>query len=91
MTQDLVAGSERVATGVADKQPLLSVDGLNAWYGAAHILFDLSLTVQRGEVVALCHGVAVFAVRIRPHSDHAPASGGTFPGAIQSGDQGIAV
>ncbi|MGE8588155.1 MAG: ABC transporter ATP-binding protein [Alcaligenes sp.] len=34
-------------------QPLLSVQDLNAWYGAAHILFDLSLQVRRGEVVAL--------------------------------------
>ncbi|ASR90646.1 MULTISPECIES: ABC transporter ATP-binding protein [Alcaligenes] len=50
MTQDGVAGAKRAAT---DQQLLLKVDGLNAWYGAAHILFDLSLTVQRGEVVAL--------------------------------------
>lgn len=33
--------------------PLLSVHGLNAWYGAAHILFDVDLDVGRGEVVAL--------------------------------------
>lgn len=33
--------------------PLLEVSGLNAWYGAAHILFDVSLNVGRGEVVAL--------------------------------------
>ncbi len=33
--------------------PVLSVESLNAWYGAAHILFDVSLTVGRGEVVAL--------------------------------------
>ena len=32
---------------------LLDVQGLNAWYGAAHILFDVALTVRRGEVVAL--------------------------------------
>ncbi|MCC7347748.1 MAG: ABC transporter ATP-binding protein [Variibacter sp.] len=32
---------------------LLEVGALNAWYGAAHILFDLSLEVRRGEVVAL--------------------------------------
>ncbi len=32
---------------------LLKVDGLNAWYGAAQILFGVGLTVQRGEVVAL--------------------------------------
>jgi branched-chain amino acid transport system ATP-binding protein len=32
---------------------MLSVEGLSAWYGAAQILFDLDLTVGRGEVVAL--------------------------------------
>ena len=32
---------------------LLEVDGLNAWYGAAHILHDVALNVGRGEVVAL--------------------------------------
>ena len=32
---------------------LLDVSALNAWYGAAHILFDVSLKVRRGEVVAL--------------------------------------
>src|SRR5690606_26701291 len=33
--------------------PVLSVGGLNAWYGAAHILHDMSLQVGRGEVVGL--------------------------------------
>lgn len=32
---------------------LLSVQGLEAWYGAAHILYGVSLEVGRGEVVAL--------------------------------------
>ena len=32
---------------------LLEASGLNAWYGAAHILFDVTLQVNRGEVVAL--------------------------------------
>jgi branched-chain amino acid transport system ATP-binding protein len=32
---------------------MLTIEGLNAWYGAAHILFDLSFEVGRGEVVAL--------------------------------------
>ncbi|NYT65210.1 ABC transporter ATP-binding protein [Alcaligenaceae bacterium] len=32
---------------------LLQVQGLNAWYGSAHILFNLGLQVGRGEVVAL--------------------------------------
>lgn len=33
--------------------PLLNVQGLNAWYGAAQVLFDADLQVTRGEVVAL--------------------------------------
>jgi branched-chain amino acid transport system ATP-binding protein len=33
--------------------PMLSVVGLNAFYGRAHILFDVSFAVQRGEVMAL--------------------------------------
>ena len=33
--------------------PILEVEELNAWYGAAHILFDLSFHVGQGEVVAL--------------------------------------
>lgn len=32
---------------------LLQTQGLNAWYGAAQILFDVNLQVGRGEVVAL--------------------------------------
>ncbi len=34
-------------------QAMLEVEGLDAWYGAARILFDLSLQVGHGEVVAL--------------------------------------
>lgn len=37
----------------ASDEPLLRVEGLNAWYGAAHILFDVGFEVRRGEVVAL--------------------------------------
>jgi branched-chain amino acid transport system ATP-binding protein len=33
--------------------PMLQVEKLSAWYGAARILYDLDLTVGRGEVVAL--------------------------------------
>jgi branched-chain amino acid transport system ATP-binding protein len=32
---------------------LLEAKALNAWYGAAHILFDVDVQVRRGEVVAL--------------------------------------
>ncbi len=41
------------ATPVKGDAPLLQVEGLNAWYGAAQILFGVSLEVGRGEVVAL--------------------------------------
>ncbi len=34
-------------------EPLLTVENLSAWYGAARILYDLSFSVGRGEVVAL--------------------------------------
>ncbi|WP_114860742.1 ABC transporter ATP-binding protein [Azospirillum brasilense] len=34
-------------------RPLLSVRGLQAWYGRAHILTGVDLSVERGEVVAL--------------------------------------
>lgn len=33
--------------------PVLELQGLSAWYGAAQILFDVSLNVGKGEVVAL--------------------------------------
>jgi branched-chain amino acid transport system ATP-binding protein len=33
--------------------PLLDVQHLNAWYGVAQVVFDASLEVRRGEVVAL--------------------------------------
>jgi len=33
--------------------PALAVERLNAWYGAAQILYDVNVTVGRGEVVAL--------------------------------------
>lgn len=32
---------------------VLTLKGLNAWYGLAKVLFDVDLTVNRGEVVAL--------------------------------------
>ena len=35
------------------EDPILTVEGLNAFYGRAHILFDVALRVGRGEVVAL--------------------------------------
>ena len=40
-------------TVTESKEMLLEAKGLHAWYGAAQILFDVSLNVRRGEVVAL--------------------------------------
>ncbi len=37
----------------ASATPLLTVRGMNGWYGDAHILHDIDLEVRRGEVVAL--------------------------------------
>jgi branched-chain amino acid transport system ATP-binding protein len=38
---------------MTDPDSILEVESLNAWYGAARVLFDLTLRVGRGEVVAL--------------------------------------
>jgi branched-chain amino acid transport system ATP-binding protein len=35
------------------KDTLLEVNGLNAWYGGAQVLYDVGINVRRGEVVAL--------------------------------------
>jgi branched-chain amino acid transport system ATP-binding protein len=34
-------------------QPALAVEQLDAWYGAAQVLYDVTFTIGRGEVVAL--------------------------------------
>jgi branched-chain amino acid transport system ATP-binding protein len=38
---------------VTDPAPALAIENLCGWYGAAQILYDVTLTVGRGEVVAL--------------------------------------
>jgi branched-chain amino acid transport system ATP-binding protein len=50
-----VAGEGRVGEGAAtkDADTVLEVENLNAWHGAARVLFDLTLRVGRGEAVAL--------------------------------------
>src|SRR3569833_2688738 len=40
-------------THEAAPMSLLEVDGLNSYFGDSHILFDVSLKVERNEVVAL--------------------------------------
>ncbi len=46
-------GPPRRSAPPAPAAPLLAVHDLHAWYGAAHILHGVSLTVAPGEVVAL--------------------------------------
>lgn len=50
---DAVAPAKGPDTQSAPSSILLTAQGLNAWYGAAHILRDVSLEAGRGEVVAL--------------------------------------
>jgi branched-chain amino acid transport system ATP-binding protein len=45
--------SERPFVPSPAGEPLLEATALCAWYGAAQILYDVALTVRRGEVVAL--------------------------------------
>jgi branched-chain amino acid transport system ATP-binding protein len=44
---------ERSASRDVSTSPLLSVRGLNAWYGESHILHGIDFDVHRGEVVTL--------------------------------------
>jgi branched-chain amino acid transport system ATP-binding protein len=48
-----VSAIASAAGGTRAPDVMLEVEGLNAWYGAARILFDLALQIGRGEVVAL--------------------------------------
>ncbi len=41
------------AAAVAAGNPLLSLSGINTYYGKSHILHDVSFEVRAGEVVAL--------------------------------------
>ncbi|GAB7021293.1 ABC transporter ATP-binding protein [Halostagnicola bangensis] len=47
------SGRDRGRRRTDGGEPLLSVDSIDTHYGESHILFDLSLTVDRGDVVAL--------------------------------------
>ena len=42
-----------IEAGPAGPQPMLAVDGLEAWYGESHILHGVTFNVRAGEVVTL--------------------------------------
>jgi branched-chain amino acid transport system ATP-binding protein len=44
---------EAASAGGASYEPMLSVRGLNAWYGESHVLHGVDFDVRRGEVVTL--------------------------------------
>jgi branched-chain amino acid transport system ATP-binding protein len=69
--------------------PLLAVDGLNAHYGRAHTLFDVTLAVGRGEVVALMgRNGAGKSTTLKTVMGLVPTSAGTvaFDGAAVTGE-----
>ncbi|HET8717063.1 MAG TPA: amino acid ABC transporter ATP-binding protein [Nocardioidaceae bacterium] len=45
------AAEERSARGVGE--PLVVLDGVNKWFGDLHVLQDINLTINRGEVVVV--------------------------------------
>jgi branched-chain amino acid transport system ATP-binding protein len=51
--QAVVENPARTSSNGVAGEALLNIKALNAWYGAAQILFHVDLDVRRGEVVAL--------------------------------------
>src|SRR5882757_10425369 len=43
----------RIPEARAAAEPILQVDGLNAWYGESHVLHGMNLEVRPGELVTL--------------------------------------
>jgi glutamate transport system ATP-binding protein len=39
--------------GTAQGEPLVVLDGVNKWYGDLHVLQDINISIQRGEVVVV--------------------------------------
>lgn len=69
---------------------LLEVEGINTYYGESHVLFDVSLNVEEGEVVALLgrNGSGKTTTMLTIMGILAPRSGNVrFAGATISGKQ----
>jgi len=50
---DTDADSDRTGSAAEEETTLLSVEGVDAYYGQSHILRDLSMRVEEGEICAL--------------------------------------
>src|SRR6218665_280439 len=42
------------ASQVANAEPIISLQGVNKWYGQFHVLKDINLNVRQGERIVLC-------------------------------------
>ncbi|MEK1907360.1 MAG: ATP-binding cassette domain-containing protein, partial [Pseudomonas sp.] len=42
------------ANKVASAEPIISLQGVNKWYGQFHVLKDINLNVKQGERIVLC-------------------------------------
>ncbi len=43
-----------ITAGAAGREAVIALDGLNKWFGAMHVLKDVSLTIDKGEKVVIC-------------------------------------
>ncbi|WP_010651496.1 amino acid ABC transporter ATP-binding protein [Oceanobacillus massiliensis] len=48
-----VFGVEKLNTPVEKRKDIISVSGLNKWFGDLHVLKDVDLTVKQGEVIVI--------------------------------------
>ncbi|PKR53751.1 amino acid ABC transporter ATP-binding protein [Thalassospira marina] len=46
--------SSPAAVSAAPSRPAIRIDGLNKWYGAHHVLRDVSLTIAEKEIMVVC-------------------------------------
>lgn len=53
LTMSDTVSSKTVTAPSAGADTVLSISGLNGWYGESHVLHDIHLDVKRGEVVTL--------------------------------------
>ena len=42
------------ADATASGQPAIVLDGVNKWYGAMHVLRDVSMVIGQGERIVVC-------------------------------------
>lgn len=50
---DSVFTVEKLTTPIEDRKDIISVKGLNKWFGDLHVLNDVNLTVKQGEVIVI--------------------------------------